>query len=68
MRECTAQNMRLRLMASIDRMGELVFFKVGHFKFTTLVFSIKQITITDPRPLTLDNEWLVFSYQTLFPP
>ena len=38
MLEYNAQNTRLRLMASIDRMEELVFFKVGCFEYTPLVF------------------------------
>ena len=41
MKECNTQNTRLWLMASIDRMGELVFFEVERFNFTPLVFSIK---------------------------
>ena len=35
MRECNAQNTRLRLMASIDRIG--MYFKVGGFEFPPLV-------------------------------
>ena len=42
MRECNAQNMWLRLMASIDRMGEFVC-----FKFTPLVFFNKICRLYD---------------------
>ena len=47
MPEFNAQNTQLGLMASIDRMGECFFFKVGHFGFTPLVFFKK---INNPNP------------------
>ena len=50
MQECNAQNTRLRLMASIDSMGELV---CRTFRIYPISFLNK---INDPMPLTLGNE------------
>ena len=65
MRACNAQNTRLRLMASIDQNGGIGVFEVGRFEFTPNCFFNK---INYPMPLTLGNEWSVFSYPTLSPP
>ena len=47
MPEFNAQNTRSLLMASIDRMGECFFLKVGRLGFTPLVFFNK---INNPNP------------------